>query len=241
MESRRATSSWSTLRSSRPSESSVTSTTNLYRPTGANELGLVYDGNMRGFPPRLPEQTIFYPVTNFPYAATIAREWNTRGPAGIGYVTCFAVDTPYSSQFERHVVGGREHEELWIPADDLQVFNDHIVGPITVVAAFFAPDATGSVPTDFGLRGRSASDQLVALDRLREDYPMDFHLEIAANHRVVWLNYPLWALQRFATSVIDESRRAACLDAVRAHWPPVRPSLPLLDQAAPSADGRAKQ
>src|SRR6266699_1579797 len=158
----------------------MTSTTVLYRPTGLNELGLLYDGDMRGFPRRLPEQTIFYPVTNFPYAATIAREWNTRGPAGIGYVTRFEVDTPYSSQFERHVVGGREHEELWIPADELEEFNHHIVGPISVVAAFFALDAAGSVPNGFGLRGRSASDQLVALDRLREDCPMDFHLEIAA-------------------------------------------------------------
>ena len=219
----------------------MTNATVLYRPTGLNELGLVYDDNMRGFPPRLPNQAIFYPVTNFPYAATIAREWNTRGPAGIGYVTRFAVDTPYSSRFERHVVGGREHEELWIPADKLEEFNRHIVGPIAVVAAFFAPDATGSVPNEFGLRGRSASDQLVALDRSREDNPVDFHLEIATNHRVVWLNYPLWALHRFGTPLIEESRRAACLDAVRAHWPAVRPPLPVLDQAAPSADDRANQ
>lgn len=34
------------------------------------------------------------------------------------------------------VVGGREHEELWVPAEDLGEFNRHIVGAIEVVAEF---------------------------------------------------------------------------------------------------------
>ena len=35
-----------------------------------------------------------------------------------------------------HRVGGRLHEEYWIPADELPEFNAHIVGEIDLVAKF---------------------------------------------------------------------------------------------------------
>lgn len=207
----------------------------LYRPTGVTELGLVYDAGMAAFPRRLPEQPIFYPVTNFSYAATIAREWNTKHDAGIGYVTRFAVESAYASRFEKRIVGGREHEELWIPADQLAEFNQHIVGAIQVAAAFFRPQPRGAVPTQLILRGRTAEQQLVALDELRDEYVMDFHLEVAANHRVVWLNYPYWAVHRFEPSVIPERRRAECVAAIRENWQTANPPLAILDEQPPEA------
>jgi hypothetical protein len=55
----------------------------LYRPVGLNELRLIYQADLRAFPPRLPEQPIFYPVLNEGYAAKIARDWSwARGPHG---------------------------------------------------------------------------------------------------------------------------------------------------------------
>jgi len=33
-------------------------------------------------------------------------------------------------------VGGSNHEEYWIPAEDLEAFNGAIIGPITVVHSF---------------------------------------------------------------------------------------------------------
>jgi hypothetical protein len=48
----------------------------LYRPVGLNELRLIFETEMTVFPPRLPEQPIFYPVLNAPYAIKIARDWN---------------------------------------------------------------------------------------------------------------------------------------------------------------------
>ena len=41
----------------------------LYRPVDVNELRRVYESEMKGFPPRLPEQPIFYPVLNFQHAS----------------------------------------------------------------------------------------------------------------------------------------------------------------------------
>ena len=111
----------------------------LFRPVGKNELKLIEDMNFRGFPPRLPEQPIFYPVTNEAYAAQIARDWNAKTPGDRGYVTRFKVRKAYLDGFEKQVVGGRMHEEYWIPAEDLPEFNDNILEPIEVIAEFAGP------------------------------------------------------------------------------------------------------
>jgi hypothetical protein len=38
----------------------------LFRPTGERELALIRESGWRAFPPRLPEQPIFYPVHPWP-------------------------------------------------------------------------------------------------------------------------------------------------------------------------------
>ncbi len=53
----------------------------LYRPVGEQELALIRESGYTAFPPRLPEQPIFYPVLNEQYAAEIAGKWNTKDPA----------------------------------------------------------------------------------------------------------------------------------------------------------------
>ena len=90
---------------------------------------------MRAFPPRLPDQPIFYPVLSEDYAVEIARDWNVPA-SGSGFVTRFRVLTAFLSRYEIQIVGGRSHEEYWIPAEALEAFNDAIVGPIEVIAEF---------------------------------------------------------------------------------------------------------
>jgi hypothetical protein len=92
---------------------------------------------MRAFPPRLPEQPIFYPVTTEDYAIKIARDWNVRA-SGSGYVTRFEVRRDYLDRYDVQLAGGRAHQEYWIPAEELGLFNDAIVGEIEVVAEFHA-------------------------------------------------------------------------------------------------------
>ncbi len=107
----------------------------LYRPVNQFELKLIEDSGWKRFPPRLPEQPIFYPVTNEAYAIQIAKDWNV--PAyGAGYVTAFAVDNVYLSKYEIQNVGGVIHNELWIPAEDMGEFNNNIVGLIEVTHVF---------------------------------------------------------------------------------------------------------
>jgi hypothetical protein len=110
-------------------------TITLYRPIGERELALIAESDYREFPPRLPEQPIFYPVLNEAYATQIARDWNTRD-GGIGYVLKFEVDAKYLNQFPVQIAGSREHQEYWIPAEDLSEFNRHIAGVIEVIAEY---------------------------------------------------------------------------------------------------------
>lgn len=113
----------------------------LYRPVGPAELRLIRQMGWKGFPPRLPEQPIFYPVTNAQYAAQIARDWNVK-ESGAGFVTRFSIRTNYLSKFTFRRVGAAEHTEYWIPAEELSTFNENIVGLIEVIQEFGRSPAT---------------------------------------------------------------------------------------------------
>ncbi|HMB48470.1 MAG TPA: ADP-ribosylation/crystallin J1 [Afifellaceae bacterium] len=116
-------------------------TITLYRPVGAQELALIEESGFTAFPPRLPEQPIFYPVTNEPYATQIARDWNAmHNTPPEGYVTKSAVNADFLSHFEKKIVGGHEHEEYWIPSEDLETFNRNIIGKIAVIHSFFGAE-----------------------------------------------------------------------------------------------------
>lgn len=114
----------------------------MFRPTGPKELELVAASGWRRWPPRLPEQPIFYPVTNQAYAEQIARDWNVPG-SGAGFVLRFNVRREFMDRFEIHKVGSDTHTEWWIPAEDLDELNDNIVGMIEVVARFPAATERG--------------------------------------------------------------------------------------------------
>jgi hypothetical protein len=113
----------------------MNATTILYRPVGPKELTLIRASGMQVFPPRLPEQPIFYPVLDEGYATQIARDWNVKD-SGAGYVTRFAVRSDYLAKFKVETVGSRMHQELWVPAEGLTEFNANIVGDIEVIASF---------------------------------------------------------------------------------------------------------
>jgi hypothetical protein len=96
---------------------------------------LIAESGFREFPPRLPEQPIFYPVLNEEYATQIARDWNTRD-GGVGYVLKFEIDANYLRQYPIQIAGSRAHQEYWIPAEHLTEFNRHIEGLIEVIADY---------------------------------------------------------------------------------------------------------
>ena len=93
-------------------------------------------------------------MLNEDYATRIARDWNVKA-SGVGIVTRFAVDKAYIDRFEVHQVGGGTILEYWIPAEQLDEFNDHIVGLIVPVTRFEAVD--GDV-LEFRLQATSGNE-----------------------------------------------------------------------------------
>ena len=133
----------------------------LFRPVGIKELELIKQSGMRKFPPRLPEQPIFYPVLNVEYARQIAQEWNTKSAPGFaGFVIAFDVCDEYISRFEVKTVGSKIHQELWIPAAELDEFNDCIIGDIKVVEAYYGEKYHGSKYELFTPKSLAAIEQI---------------------------------------------------------------------------------
>lgn len=114
-------------------------TQTLYKPIGIKELALIIEAGFKKFPPRLHWQPIFYPVLNQPYAEQIALEWNTEDEFSgyCGIVTVFDVDADFLKRYDIQNVGGNMHNELWVPAEELELFNQNIAGDIKIVKIFF--------------------------------------------------------------------------------------------------------
>ncbi len=117
-------------------------TTILYRPVGEKEMILIMESGYKKFPPRLEWQPIFYPVLDEDYASEIAEKWNTRDEAGnyLGFVTRFEVLKETADQYPAQNVGAGNHNELWVPSEQLETFNEAIVGEIKVLRVFMGKD-----------------------------------------------------------------------------------------------------
>jgi hypothetical protein len=123
----------------------------LYRPVGFKELRLIADSGFRAFPPRLPEQPFFYPVLSVEYARKIANEWNTKDAFSeyIGCVVQFEVEEEDIKRYPTQIAGGKLHQELQIPAEELVEFNSNIIGTIKVTEVFIGEQAVGAASDDF--------------------------------------------------------------------------------------------
>lgn len=149
----------------------------LFRPVGIKELELIKLSGMRKFPPRLPEQPIFYPVLNVEYARQIAKEWNTKSAPGFaGFVTEFDVNDDYVSKFEVKTVGNSMHKELWVPAEELYEFNSYIIGNIKVIEAYYGENYQGSKYEILTLKS------LTAIERIKNG-----NLQVLKSEK--WLKY----------------------------------------------------
>jgi predicted GIY-YIG superfamily endonuclease len=104
-------------------------TVTLFRPVGPDELKLIKKSGWKKFPPRLPSQPIFYPVVSESYASKIAKDWNVPD-SGFGYVLEFYVKKTFLDKYSIQTAGGKSHQEYWIPAEDLDQFNDALLGRI---------------------------------------------------------------------------------------------------------------
>ena len=182
---------------------------------------------MRGFPPRLAQQPIFYPVVNFEYAQQIARDWNTpdKNSGFAGFVTQFGVSSTYLSKFEIHTAGSAAHREYWIPAREQNSFNKAIRGRISVEEAFFGAKFTGSVPADHRLKGLNAKEQFTALSTILDF--AEFKSEVSANRKAVFLNCLFWLKTGLSDPGCNREQRELFVTRLAKAWKISRIDVPL--------------
>lgn len=146
----------------------------LFRPVGLYELRLIAESDWRAFPPRLPEQPIFYPVLNQGYAEEIAGKWNPEDPNSgfAGIVTVFDVRDEVAGRYPRKVVGGKQHEELWVPAKEQQLLEAAFTTPIRPIVAFVGSRVREVLPSYAGPQGRIDDGALGRLVEAVEQGPV---------------------------------------------------------------------
>jgi hypothetical protein len=201
--------------------------TKLFRPIGLSELALLWDSGMRGFPPRLAQQPIFYPVVNLEYARQIAREWNPpdKNSGFAGFVTQFDVSSTYLSKFDLHTAGSAAHREYWIPARELSSFNKAISGLISVEEAYFGLQFSGWVPEDHMLKGLGAKEQFEALSAIL-DFG-EFVAEVSANRKTVFLNCIFWSKTSLSDPECTEVQRELFVTRLLKAWKSAKIEVPL--------------
>lgn len=192
----------------------------LYRPVGLKELELIYDSGFKRFPPRLVGQPIFYPVLNEEYAVQIAHDWNVKDKVSgfSGFVTCFEVDSDFINRYKTHIVGSRKHEEYWIPAEELTEFNDNIIGSINVLSAYYGKDYVGYDSQKFMLGNKSVIEQFLHLYKIKEYSGFDFVLEIQANQKMVYFNFPYWVAYDFSSGGISIEEKQKLVASIKTIW-----------------------
>lgn len=69
-----------------------------------------------------------------------------------------------------------------MPAEELDEFNRHIIGPIAVVDAYFGPGFTGYIPERPAMKDKTAITQFILLGNLLDNSSADFEHEMPTNH-----------------------------------------------------------
>jgi hypothetical protein len=199
----------------------------LYRPVGLKEMELILTADNKGFPPRLPEQPFFYPVLNVEYANQIARDWNTKeSKSGFaGFVTQFNIEPDYLKQFEVHTVGSSTHRELWIPAEQLEEFNQQIQGFIKLTEAYYGEEYKG---IKHWRNDWYVDEMFNSFYQLRWQGGMDFWGELGTNWKAVLLNFKYWLTHDYRSIVLYAGEQKAFLKFLSEVWTTKFPTIPLL-------------
>ena len=118
----------------------------LYRPLSAEEYRAVEEKGFTGFPPRSEEQPLFTALLSEEGATQIARHMRIAKTAeNLIYVVSFLVDDAYIRQFPIQHANERNRRALWIPADEVDILNQHLIGKIRLIASYQIDRSDGEV------------------------------------------------------------------------------------------------
>jgi hypothetical protein len=116
----------------------------LYRPLCAEEYHEVESRSFQGFPPRTADQPLFTALLSQEGASQIAKHMRiAKQTEPTVYVVSFLVDDAYIRQFPIQHNEDRDRRALWIPAEEIDILNQHLIGGIRVLASYEVDRANG--------------------------------------------------------------------------------------------------
>src|SRR5207247_235291 len=189
----------------------------LWRPVELHEMAKVFEAGMKGFPPRLPEQSIFYPVLVQEYADQTAATWNTKEEPFVGYVIEMEILDEYGARFSH-----KQSVQLSIVSCGClrrnSQFNNQLTKPVSVRRAYFGPKYRGHVPDKFGLRAADAYKQIAMMVGTMDYSMFDFAMEVSANMLTFFLNFPFWKAAGAGRLDVEAVQLDTCLEHIRNAW-----------------------
>lgn len=118
----------------------------LYRPMDAEEYQALEARSFQGFPPRDEYKPLFTALLSEEGASQIARHMRISKQADhTVYVVSFLVDDAYIRQYPVQHAHERDRRALWIPAEELEILNQHLIGDIRVLASYQIDRSEGEV------------------------------------------------------------------------------------------------
>ena len=119
----------------------------LYRPVSAEDFAAIEKMEFNGFPPRGDGQQLFAALLSQEGASQIARRMRVdkQTSGDTAYVVGFLVEDAYIRQFAVQQSEEPERRALWIPAEEIDILNQHLIGKIRVLDTFALDRSVGDV------------------------------------------------------------------------------------------------
>lgn len=119
----------------------------LYRPVSAEEYAAIEELDHAGFPRRGAGQPLFTALLSLEGASQIARRMRVdkQAESDTVYVVGFLVEDAYIRQFPVQHVDEPDSRALWIPAEEIDILNQHLIGKIRVLNTYEIDRSTGDV------------------------------------------------------------------------------------------------
>ena len=109
----------------------------LFRPVSAQEFHAIEDRDFGGFPKRTEGQQILTVLLSQEGAMEIARRMRVeKQKENKVYVVSFLVEDSYIRQFPVQYLEKPEYSALWIPAEETEILNQHLIGKIRLVTSY---------------------------------------------------------------------------------------------------------
>ncbi|MBR5372478.1 MAG: hypothetical protein IK130_09720 [Oscillospiraceae bacterium] len=109
----------------------------LYRPISGEEYRAIEERGFQGFPKRTEGQQILTVLLSQDGAMEIARRLRVeKQKDNKVYVVSFLVEDSYIRQFPVQYREKPEYSALWIPAEETEILNQHIIGKIRLVTSY---------------------------------------------------------------------------------------------------------